>query len=387
MTAHAEAWTVSHTREPASLHLFWRCEADWRWAFRCELMPGMLSSRIYQNWVRPALFRLDPEIAHEVVMALLERSGPLMEILPVEHPAALERKVFGITFPNPVGLAAGLDKNAVALPAWAALGFGFVEAGTITAQAQLGNPKPRLVRLPEQRALINRMGFNNDGAAAIAARLQALRERGGWPAIPVGINIGKTRVVDVEQAPADYAASFRALRDYGDYFVVNVSSPNTPGLRTLQDRDALGALLSAVQAENLKGKPVLVKIAPDLEWPAIEEIISVAEAHGVAGFVATNTTLDHSSVPPERDAQGGLSGAPLRQRSTEIVRFLARHTQLGIIAAGGIDSTDAAREKLNAGAALVQLYTGFIYEGPGLVREICKALLQPAPSGTAEPGQ
>jgi dihydroorotate dehydrogenase len=284
--------------------------------------------------------------------------------------------LFGVRFPNPVGLAAGFDKNAVALPAWESLGFGFIEAGTITAKTQPGNPKPRVFRLPEQRALINRMGFNNDGAGVVADRLARLRASGRWPGVPVGINIGKSRVTPVEEAVGDYLVSFERLFPFADYFALNVSSPNTPGLRSLQDRDALDALISAVQTKNagLGNKPVLVKIAPDLEFSQIEEILELAEARGLAGLIATNTTLDHSCVPQGRDQQGGLSGAPLRGRSTEIVRFITARTKLPLIAVGGIEDADSALEKLDAGAALIQLYTGFIYRGPALPRGICRAL-------------
>lgn len=320
------------------------------------------------------MFRLKPETAHEVAMLGLR----LRSLLPVNvsHDPRLAREVFGLRFPNPVGLAAGFDKNAVALPAWEALGFGFVEAGTVTAKAQPGNPKPRVFRLPEQRAVINRMGFNNDGADAVAARLERLRAAGRWPQVPVGINIGKSRVAPVEEAAEDYLLSFERLFPFADYFALNVSSPNTPGLRSLQDRDALDVLLSAVQAKNaeLGGKPVLVKIAPDLEFSQIGEILALAEGRGLAGIIATNTTLDHSSVPAGHDEQGGLSGAPVRQRSTEIVRFITSRTKLPVIAVGGIEDASTAREKLDAGAALVQLYTGFIYRGPSLPREICRAL-------------
>jgi dihydroorotate dehydrogenase len=277
-----------------------------------------------------------------------------------------------------VGLAAGFDKNAVALEGWALLGFGFAEVGTITSRAQPGNPKPRIFRLPEQRALINRLGFNNEGVDAIANRLHHAQTSGHWPRIPIGINIGKSRVTPMEEATADYLLSFERLHAVGDYFVLNVSSPNTPGLRSLQDREALRELLETVQRRNSSQKPLLLKIAPDLTWEAIEEIISLAHEHHLAGLVATNTTIDHSSVPENKRERGGLSGAPLRERSTEIVRFIAKSSHLPIIAVGGIDSVDAALEKFDAGASLVQLYTGFIYEGPGLIRRICRALIDRA---------
>jgi dihydroorotate dehydrogenase len=335
-----------------------------------------MSFELYRDFLRPALFSLDAERIHHLAMWGLEKFGSALRPLEPKPDPRLARTVFGVTFPNPVGLAAGFDKNAVALPAWAALGFGFAEVGTITARAQPGNPKPRVFRLPEQRALINRMGFNNDGCDAVASRLKRVKESGHWPRIPIGINLGKSKVTPLEEATADYLLSFDRLRKFGDYFVLNVSSPNTPGLRLLQDRAALDELLGAVQARNVESLPVLVKIAPDLDWPAIEEIIGLAEQHKAAGLIATNTTIDHSSVPPDRQTQGGLSGAPLRARSTEVVRFVTGRTKLPVIAVGGIFTADDAMEKFDAGAVLIQLYTGFIYEGPALPRRICESLLE-----------
>ena len=366
----------------------------------------------YERILRPLLFRLDPETAHNLAMTTLARVSQnrfLLGLLPRERESGLERTVFGLKFPNPVGLAAGMDKNATALPAWEALGFGFVEAGTITAKAQPGNPKPRIFRLPERRALINRLGFNNDGADAVAVRLQRLQRSGRWPRIPVGLNLGKSKVTPVEAAAADYVYSFERLHAFGDYFVLNVSSPNTPGLRTLQGREALDGLLRAVQEKNaqlaVKGtaspfvespgqpargsqlstinsqlplKPVLVKIAPDLEFSQIEEILDLVKIHSLAGIIATNTTLDKSSLPERwREEQGGLSGVPLRKKSTQIVEFIAQRTSVPVIAAGGIFDARSAWEKIDAGAALVQIYTGFIYRGPGLVGELCRGLSHP----------
>ena len=329
---------------------------------------------LYRQIIRPLLFRCDAETIHHVAIGALERCGPAMAWLTPPHDPRLERTVFGLRFPNPVGLAAGMDKNAVALPAWEALGFGFVEVGTITARMQPGNPQPRIFRVPESRALVNRLGFNNEGCDRIADRLRRLRMKGLWPTIPVGINLGKSKVTPLEEAANDYLLSFERLQHFGDYFVLNVSSPNTPGLRSLQDRGALDLLLGDVQRRNA-GRPLLLKIAPDLEWDAIEEILALCEAHRLAGIVATNTTIDHSSVPESARQQGGLSGQPLRARSTEIVRFITARTKVPVIAVGGIFSPDDALEKFDAGAALIQLYTGFIYEGPGLVRRICEALL------------
>lgn len=286
----------------------------------------------------------------------------------------LEREVFGLKFPNPVGLAAGFDKNAIVLPAWEGLGFGFAEVGTITARAQPGNPKPRLFRVPEISGVINRMGFNNDGADVVGARLEGLHKTPRWPRFPVGINLGKSKVTPLEEATSDYLASFGRLRELGDYFVLNVSSPNTPGLRKLQDRSALADLFGAVQGANAAKKPILVKIAPDLSWEAVDDVLSLVEEHRIAGVIATNTTIDHSSVPEARRETGGLSGKPVRARSTEIIRYITSKTKTPVIGVGGIFSADDAQEKFDAGAALVQLYTGFIYRGPTLVREICKQL-------------
>jgi dihydroorotate dehydrogenase len=278
-------------------------------------------------------------------------------------------KLFGLTFPNPVGLAAGMNKNATALRAWEALGFGFIEAGTITAMAQLGNPKPRCFRYPSQQALINRMGFNNAGASAVANRLALQNASGRWPRVPVGINIGKSKLTPNEQAASDYATSYKLLLPFGDYFVVNVSSPNTPNLRALQDRDALAEIIRTLKRIN-NIKPLLVKIAPDLTDGALRDIAALAESEHLAGLIATNTTLDHSAVPKDSDQQGGLSGHPLRQRSTDVLRILRAATKLPIIASGGIMDAAAAHEKLEAGASLVQLYTGFVYNGPELIRDI-----------------
>lgn len=350
-------------------------------------MTGALFSSVYRKLLRPLLFSLDAETAHHVAMRALRLSSDLRFPLAWLRAAAgtapagderLARTVFGVRFPNPIGLAAGFDKDGLALLAWEALGFGFVEVGTLTAQAQPGNPRPRMFRVPERRALINRLGFNNGGAEAAAARFAGLRAAGRWPSAPVGINIGKSKVTPLEEATSDYVRSLETLHPYGDYFVLNVSSPNTPGLRSLQGRDELDALLRAVQDKNRSlpvPRPMLVKIAPDLTFSQIEEILELAGQHQLAGIVATNTTVDHSSLPPSAPPeQGGLSGAPLRARSTEIVRFLTERTSLPIIAVGGVSDAASAREKLDAGAALAQIYTGFVYGGPTLIPEICRSL-------------
>jgi dihydroorotate dehydrogenase len=330
----------------------------------------------YERFVRPFLFSLDAERAHRLAIGFLRAASyiePALCALAIFQPTAKPKRTFGLNFPNPIGLAAGLDKNGVALPAWEALGFGFIEIGTVTAKRQPGNPKPRIFRFPEQQALVNRLGFNNDGADAVAERLYKLRQRGRWPAVPVGINIGKSRVTPLEDATDDYLYSFRLLRDFADYIALNVSSPNTPGLRELQESPALSELLRAIRGENSRRrgtKPVLVKIAPDLSSAELEQIIAVCEENDVAGIIAANTTLDHSSIPPSRDQAGGLSGAPLREKSTALIRDIVRKSKIPIIASGGIFDGESAREKLEAGAQLLQIYTGYIYRGPGLLREI-----------------
>jgi dihydroorotate dehydrogenase len=337
----------------------------------------MNTNAAYEKVVRPLLFSLDPERSHDLAIGLLRRASQVklaLHLLGRFHPAAKPKTVFGVTFPNPVGLAAGFDKNGEALPALAALGFGFIEIGTVTAKPQPGNPKPRIFRYSEQRALINRLGFNNDGADIIANRLRHWRESGQWPAIPVGINIGKSKITPLDQAPADYLDSFRRLQKFADYIVLNVSSPNTAGLRSLQESDALAGLLRAVRDENRGGKPVLLKISPDLSVAEVKEIIATCEENRIAGIIATNTTLDHSSVPPDRDRPGGLSGAPLREKSTALVRLIAENSDIPVIGCGGILDAESAREKIQAGASLIQIYTGLIYRGPGLVREIVEKL-------------
>jgi dihydroorotate dehydrogenase len=333
---------------------------------------------VYQHFVRPVLFSLSPEAAHNLAIRNLRAASSLPSMLRMLErfkPAPNPKTVFGLTFPNPIGLAAGFDKNGVAIPAWAALGFGFVEIGTVTAQAQPGNPKPRIFRYPDQVALINRLGFNNDGADVVASRMRGVRARGRWPAIPVGINIGKSKVTPVENAVNDYLYSFRLLAPLADYVVLNVSSPNTPGLRSLQSHDALEQLLAAICRENgIFRKSVLLKIAPDLSISELEQIIATCERNGIAGIIATNTTLNHSAIPSSRDQTGGLSGRPLREKSTELVRAITSRSSLPVIASGGISDAASAREKFDAGAQLLQVYTGYVYRGPGLLREIAQQL-------------
>ncbi|MGI9089143.1 MAG: quinone-dependent dihydroorotate dehydrogenase [Chthoniobacterales bacterium] len=338
----------------------------------------MSAGGTYERLVRPLLFSLGPETAHHFAINALRfasKNGALLRPLRAFQPPAKTTEVFGLNFPNPIGLAAGFDKNGVALPAWEALGFGFVEIGTVTAKAQPGNPRPRIFRYPAHAALINRLGFNNDGADAIAARLTRLRASGRWPRIPVGINLGKSKIAPLEKAAADYVYSFRRLQEFADYVVLNVSSPNTPGLRDLQAEEALRDLLRAIKAENRTlRKTVLLKIAPDLSIAELEQIIAACEADEIAGIVATNTTLDHEKIPTAQDQTGGLSGAPLREKATAFVRAIRQRTALPIIGVGGIMDAQDAREKIEAGATLVQVYTGYIYRGPGLLREIAAGL-------------
>jgi dihydroorotate dehydrogenase len=295
--------------------------------------------------------------------------------------ASLHRKLWGIDFPNPVGLAAGFDKDAKHIDALACLGFGFIEIGTLTPKAQDGNPAPRLFRLPTDKALINRMGFNNGGVDAAVLRLQQRKER-----IIIGGNIGKNKITPNEEAYKDYEYNVKALHAVVDYFVVNVSSPNTPGLRELQEKAPLMDLLHKVQAVNKalpNPKPVLLKIAPDLTDTQLDDIIEIIAATQIDGIVATNTTIDRSllqtpAAEVEAIGAGGLSGKPVTARSTEVIRYIHQKTNgtIPMIAVGGIFTAADAIEKLNAGASLVQVYTGFIYEGPGMVKRICNGLLQ-----------
>jgi dihydroorotate dehydrogenase len=307
------------------------------------------------------------------------------------RPAELPVEMFGLKFPNPAGLAAGMDKQGAAVPVWATLGFGFSELGGVTWHAQPGNPAPRMFRAVQHQALINRMGFNNPGAEAMAARLSEWQKRGRWPNHPVGMNLGKSKITPLTEAAQDYTQSFKALWRYADFFVVNVSSPNTPGLRALQDKAALDEILAALQEANQNlaqasaasqaKKPILVKVAPDLSFEALDEILELAGPRQVAGIVATNTTITR---PPanEPDLQriygeaGGLSGRPLAAHSTECIRHIYRQTagKLPIIGVGGIFDTNDAWEKITAGASLLQLYTGLVYRGPGVVKEIVDGL-------------
>jgi len=300
-------------------------------------------------------------------MSLLERG--LIRAAPFAD-SRLEQTLFGVRFPNPIGLAAGFDKNARALPHWGSLGFGFVECGTITWHGQPGNDKPRMFRIPEEKALINRLGFNNEGASALAGRLKASSSK-----IPVGINLGKSKITPVNEAAKDYQDSFRALHTYGDYFVVNVSSPNTPGLRSLQEKSALTEILIAMREVDAT-RPVFVKVAPDLELSALDEVMEVAVECNLTGLIATNTTISRSMLKEDPGQTGGLSGAPLRARSNEVLAHLARQAppNMILIGVGGISSADDVYEKICLGAHLCQLYTGWIYGGPSMIPRLCEDL-------------
>jgi dihydroorotate dehydrogenase len=364
----------------------------------------------YRHLLRPALFAQDAEEIHNRTLrglAWVSKHKWVCEALQSFLGAPnLPINVFGLNFPNPVGLAAGMDKNAEALPAWAALGFGFAELGAVTWHAQPGNLSPRVFRAIPDQAIINRMGFNNDGAEAVAQTLADWRRSSLWPAHPVGMNLGKSKITPLDSAAEDYAKSLQALIAHLDFFVINVSSPNTPNLRQLQDKAALDQVLSAVLAvreasmrptppENQNptaisnpsqftdaGKPILVKVAPDLSFEALDEVLDLAVARGIDGIVATNTTLSRpvgASCALQRvySETGGLSGRPLKARSTEIIRHIYKRTgkKLPIVGVGGIFTAADAWEKITAGASLVQIYTGLVYEGPGIARGVVAGLL------------
>lgn len=337
----------------------------------------------YRAIVRPIMFGShhgDPEAIHDTMIASLARFSHSPLAISAARLLAGSRgtpvTVAGIRFPGRVGLAAGLDKDGRAVLAWQALGFGFAELGTVTAQAQPGNDKPRVFRLPHSRALINRMGFNNAGAAALHHELSLLGiyRDGDGAGIPIGISIGKTKAVPVENAVADYLASLEVVAPHGDYVAVNVSSPNTPGLRSLQDAGALHELLNALVEQSAGRVPLFVKIAPDLSERQIDEVLAACAEAGVAGLIATNTTLRrdglHAFEAGLAIEDGGLSGAPLTVRAREVVGYLTRHTDLPVIAAGGIMTAADAQAMFDLGAPLVQLYTGFIYGGPALTGRI-----------------
>ncbi len=341
----------------------------------------------YRRALRPLLFTQNAETAHERTLDMLAAASRLTGRVPIRslaHPA-LQVKLAGLTFPNPVGLAAGCDKNGKAVCMWPRLGFGFVEVGTVTASPQAGNPRPRVFRLPEQEAVINRLGFNSEGAEAVAHRMAVLR-RGRPLSFPVGINIGKTRQVTGENAILDdYRTSFRRLSRYADFVVVNVSSPNTPGLRLLQEKNRLHDLLQMLQEEaaalaKLRGesqKPIFVKVSPDMAEQDLQGVAEVSIALQMAGIIATNTTIQRDSLINNPQQEGGLSGIPLQQKALYTLRALYQVSQgrIPLIGVGGISSAEDAWNRILAGASLIQVYTGLIYKGPSLPRDINRGLL------------
>ncbi|MDG1961501.1 MAG: quinone-dependent dihydroorotate dehydrogenase [Flavobacteriaceae bacterium] len=336
---------------------------------------------MYQNFIRPLLFMFDPEMVHHVTFRLIKLAHRLgcsllfRKLYRINDPS-LHRQVFGIDFPNPVGLAAGFDKDAQLYHELANFGFGFIEIGTVTPKPQDGNPKKRLFRLKEDQGIINRMGFNNRG---VENAVKALRKNNG---VVIGGNIGKNKTTPNARAAEDYRQCFEALFPYVDYFVVNVSSPNTPDLRALQDKEPLTALLNDLQVVNNQKstpKPILLKIAPDLTHGQLKDIIEIVALTKIDGVIATNTTIARDGlISGNKNEAGGLSGRPLRERSTEVIRFLHQESKgaFPIVGVGGINSAQDALDKIDAGASLVQIYTGFVYGGPALIRDINKALVE-----------
>lgn len=335
--------------------------------------------------IKPLLFKFDPEEIHHIVTGGLRAANRIWGVKTLLknsfqlEDSRLEREVFGLKFKNPLGLAAGFDKNASLVEELAEFGFGFIEIGTVTPLPQQGNEKPRMFRLPKDEALINRMGFNNQGVDVVAHRLSRIDRKG----LIIGGNIGKNKITPNEDALGDYIKCFDRLFDVVDYFVVNVSSPNTPGLRELQEKEPLKNILNTLQQRNLKNdisRPILLKIAPDLSNSQLDDIIEIVIETKIAGVIATNTTISREGLTSEeklKNESGGLSGKPLAKRSTEVIRYLSEHSNkaFAIIGVGGIHSAKDALEKIDAGASLVQIYTGFIYEGPGIVKRILKGLL------------
>lgn len=323
---------------------------------------------LYEKFIRPLAFKFEPEWIHERVMGLLKAG--LVPSLRFRD-SRLEQTLFGVHFANPLGLAAGFDKNAVAVNHWHKLGFGFVEVGTITAHAQPGNPKPRLFRLPQDQGLINRLGFNNHGSEVVVRRLRDARAQ-----IPVGINVGKSKITPVEGAARDYGLSYTRLHQLGSYFVINVSSPNTPGLRTLQEKGALLEIIQEIQSVD-KGRPLFVKVAPDLELSALDDVIRVVQDQSVTGIIATNTTIARDGLAFDPGEAGGLSGQPLRAKSNEILSHLYQNCSKGVIlmGVGGIFTGADVYEKIRLGAHLTQVYTGWVYGGPEMVSRSLRELI------------
>jgi len=328
---------------------------------------------------RALLFSMDAERAHHLTFRALSSApgvlGSVASLTMGPPPSGMAREVAGLKLAGPVGLAAGLDKDGVAVPFWPSLGFGFIEMGTVTAHPQPGNPRPRMFRLVDERALINRMGFNNRGSADLAKRLRTLREQGRWPSIPVGVNIGKSKITPLDEATQDYVTSTKRLAGLADYFTVNVSSPNTPGLRSLQDRDTLASLLPAVM-ESAGGVPVFLKLAPDLAPEGIAELVELACELGVNGIVASNTTIRRDVLSRDPGETGGLSGRPLWElaRASIQTALSAASGRIPVIGVGGIERAEQVQELLDAGCAAVQVYTAFIYKGPGLPSQLNRAL-------------
>jgi dihydroorotate dehydrogenase len=329
--------------------------------------------------IRPVLFSMDAERAHEWTLNALEKAPDLWASLArLSTPGSTAKDsvdLCGLRLANPIGLAAGLDKNGIAIPFWPSLGFGFIEVGTVTAHPQPGNPQPRLFRLPEERALINRMGFNNEGSEALAHRLRTLREAGRWPDVPVGANIGKSKITPIEAATSDYITSIERLVGLADYFTINVSSPNTPGLRKLQSQEHLTELLPAT-FEAAKGTPVFLKLAPDLTDEAIQEAVDLAIASGISAIIATNTTIRRDLLTRDPNEAGGMSGAPLwpfaRDRILAVLK--ASDGRIPVVGVGGIRSVEQAVELLNAGCVALQLYSALIFDGPGLPSKLATGI-------------
>ena len=353
---------------------------------------------MYKKVIRPLLFsrlKADPEWLHNQSLNLLEWLEKHQDQFPAKsilktvsdqccyEEKRLSQNLWGMTFSNPLGLAAGFDKNGVAASLWHQFGFGYAELGTVTEHPQPGNPPPRLFRLLADEGALNRMGFNNQGSETLAKSLQKQSEKPRKT--PWGVNLGKSKITPLEDAKKDYLTSFLRLREWGDYFVINVSSPNTPGLRSLQDSGQLSLILEAIQSNNPQQKPILVKIAPDLSWDAIEQVLTIANQYQLSGIIATNTTIEKKGLKtqtlnghPITEEAGGISGKPLRDRSTAIIRFIYQQTEgkLPIIGVGGIFTATDAWEKITAGATLLQVYTGWIYEGPMMARKVLTGLTE-----------
>ena len=350
-------------------------------------------SLLYRKILRPAVFLQDSEKAHNRLISTLSvtsRSRLLMSLTGNLYGSPdLPVNLFGLEFPNPLGIAAGLDKNGAAIPAWQALGFGFSEIGGVTLHDQLGNPKPRMFRATAEKALVNRMGFNNIGAELVHDKLEVWKNRGLWPGTPVGVNLGKSKITPLDEAPNDYAGSMKILWNHADFFVINVSSPNTQGLRDLQEQNHLDSILKACQKTNAEcsqkdgtePKPLIVKIAPELDDRQIGSILDSISTNNLQGIIATNTTTDRPETTNSKckmvyDQEGGLSGIPLKATSTEVIRKIYRMTdgKIPIIGVGGIFNDEDAWEKITAGASLIQLYTSLVFEGPGIARSIITGL-------------